>query len=890
MRSKSWTPCLVILLLLMGASVSRGVTLIAYSLGTHELVFFDSGSPQRITRRVRVSGLPNRESLAAIDIRPATGELYGFGTDQRLYRIDLATGQAQALSAPALTLDFPQPILIGMDFDPVTDQVRLTGGYNINLRMNPDTGALIATEQQFELAPGQPGTGAGAIINIAYTNNFAGATTTTLYGINRTNLMRIGSPDGNPLSPNSGQVFMVGSLGIDTTFSFIVHGFDIAPEENTAFILTHGGTSPGLQALYSVNLTTGAARFLGEIGRNEFLWALTVARVSNSVPMVALTKTNKLLRFHSATPGRIDQTLHIDGLPPGETLVAIDLRPKTGQLYALSDAARLYRIETPNGASSADAVAVSTAASFVPDSAGGYALDFNPATDRLRVLVGRTGDNLQLNPDTGAVVAVNSPPRYAPGDLNEAHAPRVSSAAHTTELANPLAATLYAIDSVRDTLVTIGSAKGTPLSPDTGQLSTVGLIGFDTGDTTSFDVSPSGNSAFAVFNLANAPRPSLYSVDLQTGAATAIAPFGTSEEICGLAVETRSLLRFASSGYTAGEMAGSVRITVTRAGDASGAASVEYESADATATQRADYHAARGTLRFAHGETTKTFDVFITNDALAEGAETFTLRLDRAVGAAILDAASTVTIADDDSQTSAFNPIDDIEFFVRQHYRDFLYREAEPEGLEAWVNVLRRCPNVHNNPRCDRVTVSSSFFRSLEFQDKGYFIYRYHKVGLLGKPPRYEEFLRDVRRLDGQTAEEIAAQKNAFALEWVKRFEFQRLYSGKESPELFVQLLEIRAGESFLTSPERESLIADLQAGRKTQADAVRYFVEHPLVISREFNEAFVTMQYFGYLKRDPEPEGFENWMRVINRGDGYRVMVHGFVNSVEYRARFGRP
>ncbi|HEX8458063.1 MAG TPA: Calx-beta domain-containing protein [Pyrinomonadaceae bacterium] len=346
-------------------------------------------------------------------------------------------------------------------------------------------------------------------------------------------------------------------------------------------------------------------------------------------------------------------------------------------------------------------------------------------------------------------------------------------------------------------------------------------------------------------------------------------------------------------------------VVVTRLGDLSQAVSVDYETGGTLACQdegacrsraseRSDYIRTSGTLHFAPGEATKTVHVPLVDDTHVEGEEFYDLFLTNATGGAMLGAQlkTSVIIADNDTADAPApsNPIDEPNFFVRMHYLDFLGREPEPAGQQAWVDVWTRCPNINNDERCDRVTISSAFFRSLEFQMRGGFVYRFYRVSL-NRRPTYAEFVRDTARITGQTLAEIDASKDAFANAFVLREDVRALYFGVGVPgSEYVARLEANTGTTLAGEVTRATLVADLNAGRRTHAGVMRAIVEHPQVEAALYNEAFVTMQYFGYLKRDPEPEGFQNWLRVITRGDGYRVMVHGFVNSVEYRARFGRP
>jgi Tol biopolymer transport system component len=345
-------------------------------------------------------------------------------------------------------------------------------------------------------------------------------------------------------------------------------------------------------------------------------------------------------------------------------------------------------------------------------------------------------------------------------------------------------------------------------------------------------------------------------------------------------------------------------LVVTRLGDLSRAASVDYETSDIPdclsddgcprrASERSDYIRTAGTLHFAPGEAAKAVSVPLVDDVFFEGDQLFDLILSNATGATLgAQHTSRVVITDNDAAGTppAPNPIDEPNFFVRMHYLDFLGREPESAGQEAWVGVWNRCPDINRDERCDRITISSAFFRSLEFQLRGGFVYRLYRVGF-NRRPTYAEFVRDTARIGGQTLAQLDAGKDAFALAFTERDEFRALYFGvRPPPGGYVASLEANSGATLTGDVTRRSLEADLGLGRRTHAGVLRAVAEHPNVEAAQYNEAFVTMQYFGYLKRDPEAEGYRNWLRVINRGDGYRVMVNGFVNSVEYRARFGQP
>ncbi|CAN5249009.1 hypothetical protein BH10ACI1_BH10ACI1_03970 [soil metagenome] len=225
----------------------------------NQLVRFNSARPGTILSTVAITGLTGGENVLGIDFRPATGQLFALGSTSRLYVINLSTGAATAIgSAGAFTLSGTD---FGFDFNPTVDRIRVVSNTGQNLRLNPNDGTLAATDGP--LNPGTP-----QITAAAYTNSFAGATTTTLYDIDSGNDTLYTQ---NP--PNAGTLVPVGALGIDITG---LNGFDIAAGSGTALAgvqLTGDTTSK----LYAINLTTGAASFVGPIGAATPLRGMAIA-------------------------------------------------------------------------------------------------------------------------------------------------------------------------------------------------------------------------------------------------------------------------------------------------------------------------------------------------------------------------------------------------------------------------------------------------------------------------------------------------------------------------------------------------------------------------------------------------------------------------------------
>jgi hypothetical protein len=231
------------------------------------------------------------------------------------------------------------------------------------------------------------------------------------------------------------------------------------------------------------------------------------------------------------------------------------------------------------------------------------------------------------------------------------------------------------------------------------------------------------------------------------------------------------------------------------------------------------------------------------------------------------------------------NPINEAQAFVRQQYLDFLDREPDSAGGNYWINQIAQCGNDDLCIRAQRIMVSAAFFIELEFQESGSFVYRCYR-GAYGRRPGFAEFVADRSRVVGGS--NLEANKQAFTVDWVVRAAFQQVYPSAMSPSQFVNKLFDTAGLVPYTA-QRQQLISDMQHG-KTRAQVLRDVIELADFKTREYNPSFVLMQYFGYLRRDPDQGGYDFWLNVLNdRAPGsYGGMVCAFVTSSEYQERFG--
>ncbi|MGI8839084.1 MAG: TIGR03118 family protein [Pyrinomonadaceae bacterium] len=529
-----------------------------------------------------------------------------------------------------------------------------------------------------------------------------------------------------------------------------------------------------------------------------------------------------------------------------------------------------------------------------------------------------------------------------------------------------------------------------------------------------------------------------------------------------------SLLQFSTDDYIISEGSGHIDITVTRAGDASGTATVNYATMDQSqpghASQKSDYEIALGKLTFAPGETSKTFRILLVNDLFDEIDEIIDLFLSNPTGAGVglgSPNRAEVTILDNDTGAPGSNPIDGAQFFVRQHYLDFLNREPDAAGLAFWTNQITSCGADAACIQRQRVIVSAAFFLSIEFQRTGLLALLTNQAAF-GARPFYGVFQRDTQALQkdyifgtpGADAQ-LEANKVAYFNDFVTRPEFVDKYPaaltneqyvdnllasaglspsqvrlfvvnmtnsqevppavptttggaarpasfgtarlqfnnaqtamtingtvnnidftgsqtadindnltnahihagaavgpgvnggvvwgfigtpfndnnpndavvtpfssgvggtfrGKwDAPEgqgttLAAQLSNLREGRAYVNfytvqfgggeirgnipaaDAFRNSLIAGLNAATETRATVLRKVAEQEELAVREMNAAFVTMEYFGYLRRDPDTAGFNFWLNKLNAFNGNFIdaeMVRAFIESIEYRQRFG--
>ncbi|MBO0358778.1 DUF4394 domain-containing protein [Hymenobacter sp. BT186] len=544
----------------LGLSIGAAQAQTVYGLSTTStttasLVTFNVTTPGTFTATLPITGVTAGQTLVGIDVRPNTGEVFALGynptgTLAQLYTISRTTGVATAIGT-ALTLNLGSDIArIGFDFNPTVDRIRVTAGNRANFRLNPNNGALAATDGSLGYAAGDANAGQfPGVGSSAYTNSYIGSTATTLYNLDETASRLV-----TQIPPNDGILNTVGALGVATNGALQASDLDIyfnpSNGTNVAYMSTTiaTGTTAATSTLYTVNLTTGAATSVGALGTGPFVAITDIALAIDrpaTLPAItgqlayALAGTN-LITFDTAQPTLIRTSLGLTGVAATQTLVGLDVRPLTNTLYALG-----YNAAAAAGTANAQVYSVNAAtgvanpigAAITLDLGTGVTgFDFNPTVDRIRV-VGANRNNYRLNPITGALAATDGQVAYTTGT----NTPNIGAVAYTNSFmgAGSTSTTmLYNYDLTLNQLNTQATAN----PPADGQLTAVGSSGITVNATTPnvdldiFSPAQGTNTAYMVANTGTSANTSLYTVNLTTGAATAVGAIGNGIAARNIAV------------------------------------------------------------------------------------------------------------------------------------------------------------------------------------------------------------------------------------------------------------------------------------------------------------------------------------------------------------------
>ena len=421
------------------------------------------------------------------------------------------------------------------------------------------------------------------------------------------------------------------------------------------------------------------------------------------------------------------------------------------------------------------------------------------------------------------------------------------------------------------------------------------MIAFQRGQAT-FSGDPTDNTEIFVMNVDGSNQ-----TNITRNKADDFGPPAWQSLSSPLQVSPPAILQFSAANYNVDEGAGSLELTVSRSGNTTETTTVEYDSTDGTASERSDYTRAFGTLRFAPGETSKTLRVLITDDGFTEGTETLSLFLHDLTGNATIagQGSATVSIIDNDATPAPTNPLENSQFFVRQQYYDFLNREPDPAGFAFWVNNIESCGADAACREVKKIDTSAAFFLSIEYQQTQFYVYRIYSETY--KAQYYLDIIRDAQEISRNLIvgspgweQQLDTNTQRFTEDFVSRPQFRLNYSEGMAAQAYVDLLYSRHS-TFVPPPaaERNQAIAAYGSGDATgRARALRIVANNANFKQQQFNQAFISAEYFGYLRRDGDYQGYAFWRAKLDKfnGDFRRAeMVKAFLNSSEYRSRFGR-
>jgi hypothetical protein len=242
------------------------------------------------------------------------------------------------------------------------------------------------------------------------------------------------------------------------------------------------------------------------------------------------------------------------------------------------------------------------------------------------------------------------------------------------------------------------------------------------------------------------------------------------------------------------------------------------------------------------------------------------------------------------------NPLDTPEYFVRQQYVDFLGREPDEAGFNFWSDQILGCGTDTNCIDRKRENVSAAYFLSIEFQQTGGLVDGLYRASY-GVRPSFDQFMPDTRAVgfgvvvgDEGWQAKVAANKKAFVNAFVNRAAFHAAYDGMDNSSFVSKLID-HTGISF-TAAERDAFTNALASGTMTRAEVLRSIAEDTRFVNAKFNQVFVMMEYFGYLRRETDDSGYNFWLSKLNQFNGnfeQAEMVKSFIVSGEYRGRFAR-
>jgi len=522
-------------------------SLVGITDGNQLFTMASAAAPGTVSTPMAITGLASGQTIAGLDYRPATGDLYALGYnssngESQLYRVNVTTGALTAVNTTPVVLALGTGP-VGFDFNPTVDRIRVVGANRRNYRLNPNNGAIAATDTDLGYAlTDVNGLNQASIVAVAYTNSYPGLTTTALYDYDQNlNVLSLQNP------PNNGTLNTIGASGFTVSTATQNVDMDIqynpSTRTNTAYLTARVGS--GSNALYTINPATGAATLIGSIGLNVKNIAIqpyaipAPGALSGQLVYALISGTRTMISFDSQNPRQLRSLVNITGVDTAMIIAGMDFRPSNGMLYALgyqlgaNPRYHLYTINTSTGA--ATAVNTGSMDTLGLGNTANIGFDFNPTVDLIRI-VSTLGANYRLSPATGAVVMKDSNLAWAMGDANTTRQVRVSSVGYTNSYPGATSTTLYGINDSGAVYVTINP-------PNNGRVNTVmsNLYALNPADGTTdidffYDSSSMSNIGYLAANSGTSTIDVLYRLAPATGVLTAMDTIAYGIAISDIAV------------------------------------------------------------------------------------------------------------------------------------------------------------------------------------------------------------------------------------------------------------------------------------------------------------------------------------------------------------------
>jgi hypothetical protein len=526
-------------------------------LTTNNQIFVipNSSSPATITGPFSVTGVASNQNLVAIDYRPSNGMLYALGynngnNDAQIYTLTASGNSytATAINSTPVTLQLANAQSVGFDFvSTMSNQIFVTETNGSNYVLNADNGGIISSGTTLAFAPADINASTTAAVGAsAFTNSFYGADYTSIigYDITTNSIVTFDASNNSVLHTLGGTGLILNlpaNVGMDSYY-------DMANHTNVTYVVAKpigvSGTS-----LYTINNTTGMATSVGVIGSGNLNVRDIAVEITHNVSptlqgqlIVGLTKNQRnLIFFDSENPSVIRNIVNISGIASGETLVAIDFRPRNMLLYGLAYnnstmQYRIYSINTTTG--------VATAVNTIPSSINlgsstntmaGF--DFNPVTDRIRI-TGNNGYSVQVDPATGTIVSTDNALQYATGDINAGSTIALGSIAYTNSYAGATTTNLIGLDYNNGGFVNFSTSGGSTVNSVLNLSSILGTGGNTDGYMdVYYDSATNGNWGYLAANENNSNYGEFYTMNTQTGTTVYKGSVGPGVPVSDIAVQ-----------------------------------------------------------------------------------------------------------------------------------------------------------------------------------------------------------------------------------------------------------------------------------------------------------------------------------------------------------------